>query len=76
MNIIEEILNKDIVEYNFKTIESMDNYRSMDRFIRDFDLEHHITSHEGTYVELDGIIGVHSGGDGDFYSHKIRFEIL
>lgn len=73
---IQAILNEEITEYNFSTIESMDNYWSMDRFIKDFDLEPHITLHDGTYVEIDNVIGCYSGGNGDFYSHKIKFEIL
>ena len=73
---IQEILKGEIVEYNFKTLEPMDNVWSMDRFIKDFDLADRITLWDGTYVEIDNVIGVHSGGNGDFYSHKIRFEIL
>ena len=73
---IEEILNGEITEYNFNTIESLDNYWSMDRFIKDFDLGHRVTLHDGTYIEIDGLIGIHSGGNGDFHSHKITFEIL
>ena len=73
---LEAKLNGEIIEYNFSTIESMDNYWSMDRFIKDFDLEHRITLHDGTYVEVDGLVGLHSGGNGDFFSHKIKFEIL
>lgn len=70
------MLNGEMTEYNFTTIEPMDNYWSMDYFIKMFDLEHDITLHDGTYVELWGTVGCHSGGNGDFYSHKIKFEIL
>jgi len=73
---INTILNKEITEYNFSTVEPMDNVWSMDRFIKDFDLIDRVTLWDGTYVEIDGLIGCHSGGNGDFYSHKIRFEIL
>ena len=73
---IQEILNGEITEYDFKTLESMDNVWSMDRFIKDFDLADRVTLWDGTYVEIDNVIGCHSGGNGDFYSHKIRFEIL
>lgn len=73
---IQAILNQEITEYNFSTIEPMDNVWSMDRFIKDFDLVDRITLWDGTYVEIDGVIGCHSGGNGDFYSHKIRFEVL
>lgn len=40
------------------------------------DLFDRITLDDGTYVEIDGLVGCHSGGNGDFYSHKIKFEIL
>jgi len=75
---MEEILEKG--EYNFDTADSLDNYWSMDRFIKDFNLQNLITLHEGTYIELtleDGsIYGCHSGGRGDFYSHQIKFDKL
>ena len=73
---IQAILNEEIIEYNFTTIEPMDNVWSMDRFIKDFDLADRVTFWDGTYVEIDNVIGAHSGGNGDFYLHKIRFEIL
>ena len=72
---LEAILNEEIIEYNFTTIVEMDNVWSMDRFIKDFDLGERVTLWDGTYVEIDGLIGCHSGGNGDFYSHKIKFEI-
>ena len=73
---IQEILNGVITEYNFSTVEAMDNVWSMDRFVKDFDLADRVTLWDGTYIEIDNVVGVHSGGNGDFYSHKIRFEIL
>lgn len=76
MNLVEQILNEEITEYNFTTLESMDNNWSMDRFVKDFDLEDKVTLWDGTYIEIDNVIGVHSGGNGDFYSHKIKFELL
>jgi len=76
MQLIEDILSERITEYNFTTTDSLDNYWSMDRFIKDFDLEDRVTLWDGTYIELDGLIGCHSGGRGEMYSHKIRFEIL
>lgn len=76
MNIIDEVLHGDLKEYNFTTIDEMDNIRSMAYFLGKFDLFDNITLDDGTYIELDNVIGCHSGGNGDFYSHKIRFEIL
>jgi hypothetical protein len=73
---IQEILNGEITEYNFDTIVGMDNVWSMAYFLDYFDLWDNVTLDDGTYVEIDNVIGVHSGGNGDFYSHKIRFEIL
>jgi len=67
-------------EYNFDTTESLDNYWSMDYFIKEFDLQDLIRVHDGTYIEImaeDGSLwGCHSGGRGDFYSHQITFEKL
>lgn len=73
---IQDILNEELVEYNFTTIEPMDNTWSMAYFLERFDLFDRITLDDGTYVEIDNAIGCHSGGNGDFFSHKIRFEIL
>lgn len=73
---INAILNSEIVEYNFTTIDALDNIWSMDRFIKDFDLGERVTLWDGTYIEIDGLVGCHSGGNGTFYSHKIKFEIL
>ena len=73
---IQQILNGEITEYNFDTIVEMDNVLSMAYFLDYFDLWDNVTLDDGTYVEIDNVIGVHSGGNGDFYSHKIRFEIL
>lgn len=73
---IQEILNEEILEYNFNTIEPMDNIWSMAYFLEREDLFDRVTLDDGTYVEIDNIIGCHSGGNGDFYSHKIKFEVL
>ena len=73
---IDAILNEEITEHNFVTIEPMDNVWSMDKFVKDFDLANRVTLWDGTYIEIDNLIGCHSEGNGDFYSHKIRFEIL
>lgn len=73
---IPAILNGEITEYNFETYGSMDNVESLDYFLRYFDLWEDITLHDGTYAEIDGVIGCHSGGRGDMFSHKIRFEVL
>ena len=73
---IQAILNEEIVEYNFTTIVEMDNVWSMAYFLKRFDLFDRVTLDDGTYVEIDNVIGAHSGGNGDFFSHKIKFEIL
>lgn len=73
---LEAILNEEIVEYNFSTIESMDNIWSMAYFLEQEDLFDRVTFDDGTYVEIDSLVGCHSSGNGDFYSHKIKFQIL
>ncbi len=72
----EQILNGEVSEYNFTTEHGLENHWSMYKFLEDFDLFENITLDDGTYVELDDKIACHSGGNGDFCSHKIRFEIL
>jgi len=76
MNIVEMVLSEEIIEYNFTTVVEMDNVWSMAYFLERFDLFDRVTFDDGTYIEIDGLIGCHSGGNGDFYSHKIKFEIL
>lgn len=73
---IQAILNGEIIEHNFTTIVEMDNVWSMAYFLERFDLFDRVTLDDGTYVEIDNVIGCHSGGNGDFFSHKIKFEIL
>ena len=73
---LQNILEGKLMEYNFDTEDSMDNYWSMDYFIKEFNLQQHITLHDGTYIELENEVGCHSGGRGDFYSHQITFEKL
>lgn len=73
---LEAILNGEIVEYNFSTIQEMDNIWSMAYFLEREDLFDRVTFDDGTYVEVDGLVGCSSGGRGDFFSHQIRFEIL
>lgn len=73
---IQDVLNEEVIEYNFTTIEPMDNVWSMAYFLNDCDLFDRVTLDEETYVEIDNVIGCHSSGNGDFYSHKIKFEIL
>lgn len=73
---LEAILNEEIVEYNFTTIVEMDNVWSMAYFLGQEDLFDRVTFDDGTYVEIDNLVGLNSGGNGDFYSHKIKFVIL
>ena len=47
---IDAILNEEITEHNFVTIESMDNVWSMDKFVKDFDLASRVTLWDGTYI--------------------------
>lgn len=73
---LDAILNEEIIEYNFTTIVEMDNVWSMAYFLERFDLFDRVTLDDGTYVEIDNVIGCHSDSNGDFFSHKIKFEIL
>lgn len=66
--------------YYFNTDFDMDNIKSMIYFIENFlELEDfEIIEDDGTLVTLSNkknIIYLISGGNGDFFSHKIDFEI-
>ena len=51
-----------------------------DHFYEVFDNKAQVLEDDGTYVEVENGDGklwaVHASGDGDFVSHKIRFELL
>lgn len=69
--------------FYFKTgIAHTDNNETMQVY-----LEEHLPSgfdvifEDGTYTEIQNkhskqIFAVHAGGDGDFFSHKIEFELI
>lgn len=49
-----------------------------DHFYERFDSDAQVITDDGTYVEVENRNGelwaVHASGDGDFVSHRIRFE--
>ena len=51
-----------------------------DHFYKSFDSKAQVLTDEGPYVEVENgkgeLYGVHASGDGDFVSHRIRFELL
>ena len=51
---LEAILNEETIEYNFTTIEPMDNVWSMAYFLEREDLFDRVTLDDDTYVEIDG----------------------
>jgi len=73
-------------DYIFETKEPLaTNEITMEVFLNDyfyevFDSESQVIKDDGTFVEVksgDGILwGLHASGNGDFVSHRIRFEQL
>ncbi|WP_372483303.1 hypothetical protein AB9J70_06305 [Elizabethkingia anophelis] len=75
-------------DYIFSTIESLPtNNDVMSEFLENenhfysiFDKDSEIVIIDGTYAEVinsDGCrYAVHAGGNGDFFNHRIRFELL
>ena len=68
-------------EYRYFSEESMDNYWSMNWFIKNVELSEFIIIHEGTQVifkhpEYDKALQVDAGGLGDFFSHKFEVSIF
>lgn len=61
-------------EYRYFSEESMDNFWSMDWFIKYVGLEEFIEINDGTQIVVKSHDGerfqVDAGGLGDFYSHK------
>ncbi len=62
-------------EYSYFSEESMDNYWSMDWFIKHVGLSDYIEHHDGTQVvvkhpEQNFSLQIDAGGLGDFFSHK------
>ena len=49
-------------------------------FYARFDHDAQLLVDDGTYVEIENgdgkMYAVHAGGDGDFFNHLIRFELL
>jgi phage pi2 protein 07 len=67
-------------EYRYFSEESMDNFWSMDWFIKYVGLSEFIRIHEGTQVifkhpEYEQALQVDAGGLGDFFSHKFEVSI-
>lgn len=73
-----EVFNLELPEtLHYHTEDSMDNFHSMGWFLYESGLEQYITENGGTYVEVTNgnkILGIHAGGDGDFYSHNFKIE--
>ena len=80
MNEIEEIILAE-GEYCWSTgYDHADNMETMNEFL-DLDLPegYSIVLEDGTYAEIqkgDARYGVHASGNGDFFNHKVRFELL
>jgi hypothetical protein len=67
-------------EYRYFSDESMDNYWSMDWFLKYVGLSEFIKIHDGTQVivkhpEYEHALQIDAGGLGDFFSHKFVVSI-
>lgn len=76
---VEELFDNKEYQYTYFSEEGMDNFWSMDWFIKYLGLEEFIFSNEGTQIYLQHPqynyqLQVDAGGLGDFYSHK--FDVL
>jgi len=72
---VEDLFDRKEETYTYFSNESMDNFWSMDWFIKYFELQSCIVSNEGTQIQLTHPdyhyqLQIDAGGLGDFYSHK------
>jgi phage pi2 protein 07 len=77
---VREIFENGEREYHFYTEDSLDNYWSMDRFLKLTNASEFIVLHDGTQVflmhpDFPHNLQLDAGGLGDFYSHKITVKI-
>lgn len=75
-------------DYRFTTKEAMNTTSdTMDYFLSSrihfyaiFDSDAKVIYEDGSYADVENgdgkIYEVHAGGDGDFFSHKITFELI
>jgi len=77
---IEELFENEEAMYYYNSEDSMDNYCSMDWFIKYLELEDFIFSHEGTQILIQHPkykcqLQIDAGGLGDFFSHKFDVSV-
>ena len=80
-NTINDFFENKETEYRYFSQESMDNYWSMNWFIKYLGLEDFIDFHDGTQVvfkhpDFDYKLQVDAGGLGDFYSHNFVVTLI
>lgn len=77
----------EIKDYTFKTKDPMPtNAHNMECFLNSdehfyavFPRDSEVTFEDGSYAEVTfsgKTYALHASGDGDFYNHRIRFELL
>lgn len=77
---VRELFESEKSEIHFYTEDSLDNYWSMDRFLKMIEASEFISIHDGTQVilkhpDFKHELRLDAGGLGDFYSHKIKITI-
>ncbi len=78
---VQDFFEKGETCYKYFSEESMDNYWSMDWFIKHLGLSSFVKLNDGTQVffshpDFDYDLQVDAGGLGDFFSHKFEVTIL
>jgi len=76
---IEEMFENTPENYRYFSYESMDNFWSMDWFIKNFELQDFVYINDGTQIILEHPdyefkLQVDAGGLGDFYSHSFNTQ--
>lgn len=77
---IEELFENEEATYYYNSEDSMDNYWSMDWFIKYLELQDFIFEHEGTQIQIQHRkykcqLQIDAGGCGDFFSHKFDVSV-
>jgi hypothetical protein len=79
-NSIEDLFKNEEAIYYYYSEDSMDNYYSMDWFIKYLELQDYIFQNEGTQIQIQHPkynfqLQIDAGGCGDFFSHKFEVSV-
>ena len=79
-NTVHALFENGETEYRYFSEDSLDNYWSMDWFIKYLELQEFIKIHDGTQIfvkhpEYEKALQIDAGGLGDFYSHSFKVSV-